>query len=37
MGFNPFREHENSLLDILMVIGAVLVTLGVIAWALFSG
>lgn len=37
MGFNPFREHENSVVDIVMVVFAVLATLAVIAWAIFSG
>jgi hypothetical protein len=37
VGFNPFREHERSALDIVMVVLAVLATLGVIAWAVFSG
>jgi hypothetical protein len=37
VGFNPFREHQNSAFDIAMVVGAVLVTLAVIAWAIFGG
>jgi hypothetical protein len=37
VGFNPFREHERSAVDIVMVVLAVLATLGVIAWAVFSG
>lgn len=37
MGFNPFREHEKTTLDIVMVVFAILATLAVIAWAIFSG
>jgi hypothetical protein len=37
VGFNPFREHEKSILDIVMVVLALLATIAVIAWALFSG
>jgi hypothetical protein len=37
VGFNPFRDHEKSKGDILMVVIAVLATLAVIAWAIFSG
>lgn len=37
MGFNPFREHEKTALDIAMVVFAVLATVAVIAWAMFSG
>ena len=36
MGFNPFREQERSVVDIVMVVLAVLATLAVIAWALFA-
>jgi hypothetical protein len=36
VGFNPFREHEKSALDIAMVIAAILATLAVIAWAVFG-
>jgi hypothetical protein len=37
VGFNPFREHEKSALDIAMVVVAILAMLAVIAWAIFSG
>jgi hypothetical protein len=37
VGFNPFREHERSALDIVMVVVALLATIAVIAWAVFSG
>jgi hypothetical protein len=36
VGFNPFREHERSALDIVMVVLALLATIAVIAWAVFS-
>jgi hypothetical protein len=36
VGFNPFRTQEKSALDIVVVVIAVLATLGVIAWAIFS-
>jgi hypothetical protein len=37
VGFNPFREHEKTALDIAMVVFAVIATLAVIAWAIFAG
>jgi hypothetical protein len=37
MGFNPFREHEKTALDVVMVALAVAATIGVIAWAILSG
>jgi hypothetical protein len=37
VGFNPFREHEKSALDIVLVVLALLATLAVLAWAIFSG
>jgi hypothetical protein len=36
VGFNPFRDHERTTLDIVMVVLALLATLAVIGWALFS-
>jgi hypothetical protein len=36
VGFNPFREQERSVVDIVMVVVAVAMTLAVIAWALFG-
>lgn len=36
VGFNPFRQHETGFLDIVMVVFAVVVTLALIAWAIFS-
>lgn len=37
MGFNPFREQRTSLLDVLLVAGAVVLTLALVAWAFFGG
>jgi hypothetical protein len=37
VGFNPFREQERSAIDIVMLVVAILATLAVIAWAIFSG
>jgi hypothetical protein len=37
MGFNPFREHNRTPADIVMVVLAVAATLLVIGWAIFSG
>jgi hypothetical protein len=34
VGFNPFREHERSTMDIVLVVIAVLAGLVVIAWAI---
>ncbi len=38
MGFNPFRgaPSERRLADILMVAGAVALTLAVVLWAIFG-
>jgi hypothetical protein len=36
MGFNPFREQERSLLDIVMVVLALLATVAVILWAVLA-
>jgi hypothetical protein len=33
VGFNPFREQEKSVLDIVMVVLAILATAAVIVWA----
>jgi hypothetical protein len=33
MGFNPFREQDRSALDIVLVVIALLATIGVIVWA----
>lgn len=37
MGFNPFRPHRKTTGDIVMVIGALVVTAAAVLWALFSG
>ncbi len=37
MGFNPFRPGTRSAVDVAMVVIAVLATVAVVAWALFSG
>ena len=36
MGFNPFRSHERNTADIAMVVGAVVLTLLVVLWALLG-
>lgn len=37
MGLNPFRQQDHSVLDIIAVALAVLVTLALVAWGLFGG
>ena len=37
MGLNPFREQRKSAMDVVMVVGAIALTIGVIAWALMGG
>lgn len=37
MGFNPFRPQKVSPLDVAMVVGAVVVTALLVAWAIFGG
>ena len=36
MGFNPFRSHERDITDVVVVIAALVVTAGVLAWALWG-
>lgn len=36
MGFNPFRSHERDITDIVVVVIALVVTVGVLAWALWG-
>lgn len=36
MGLNPFREHRTSTSDVLMVAGAILLTVVVVVWALMG-
>ncbi|MDH4309745.1 MAG: hypothetical protein OEX04_19915 [Acidimicrobiia bacterium] len=37
LGLNPFRPQSKTTFDIAMVIGAIVLTLVVIGWALFGG
>ncbi len=37
MGFNPFRKQEKNAADIAMVIGALVATAIVVAWAFLGG
>lgn len=37
MGFNPFRENDRDVADIVMVIVALVAIALVLAWAIFSG
>jgi hypothetical protein len=37
VGFNPFREQDTSIVDIIMVILAIGAAIGLVAWAIFSG
>jgi len=36
MGFNPFRSHQRDLADIVVVVVALIVTAGVLVWALLA-
>ena len=36
MGFNPFREHRTNALDIALVVGAMVVAVGLVAWAMMG-
>ncbi len=37
MGFNPFRDHERSMVDIVAMVIAFVAIFAVLAWAIFSG
>lgn len=37
MGLNPFREQRKTAFDVAMVVGAVVVTIGIVLWAMFGG
>lgn len=37
MGFNPFRESDKDLTEIIMMVAGIVVALGLVAWAIFSG
>jgi hypothetical protein len=36
VGLNPFRQQRRSPADILMVVGALVVCVALVAWALFA-
>jgi hypothetical protein len=36
MGLNPFREQQRSTADIIIVVCAVALTIGVVLWALMG-
>ena len=36
VGFNPHRKQQRSPADIVFVVGALAVALGLLAWALFG-
>jgi hypothetical protein len=36
VGLNPFRQHRRSPADILIVAGALLVCVALVAWAVFG-
>ena len=36
MGLNPFRQENHSVVDYLVVAGAIIVTLLLVAWAAFG-
>jgi hypothetical protein len=36
VGFNPFREQDKSIVDVVLIVLTVVVIIAVIAWALFS-
>jgi hypothetical protein len=37
MGFNPFREHKNDPIEIAALLVGLIVVIGLLAWAIFSG
>jgi hypothetical protein len=37
VGFNPFREHKRTALDVAVVVGALLLTLAALVWAITGG
>lgn len=37
MGFNPFRDHEKDVADIVVMVVALVAIFAVVAWAIFSG
>ncbi len=36
VGFNPFRKHRASTLDVAIVVGFVLLILALVAWGFFG-
>lgn len=36
VGFNPFRKHRASTLDVALVVGFVLLILALVAWGFFG-
>lgn len=36
MGFNPFRSHERDTTDVIVVVAALVLIAGVLAWALWG-
>ena len=36
MGFNPFQPHKQDFADIAMLVGAVVVILGLVLWAILG-
>jgi hypothetical protein len=37
MGFNPFRDHDKDITDIVVMVVALVAIFAVLAWAIFSG
>jgi hypothetical protein len=37
VGFNPFRQKDKTMTDVVLVVGFMLLTLLVVGWALFGG
>lgn len=37
MGMNPFRPHQRSLADYVMVVAALVVCTALVAWAFLGG
>jgi hypothetical protein len=37
MGFNPFRQQRNTVVDFALVAGAILLTVALVLWAALSG
>ncbi len=36
MGFNPFRQHRRTALDVALVVGFLAITLAFVLWALWG-